>query len=130
MNLEPGTLWRFAQLQSKRPKCDNYSRHQFVTTIFEKPNSRTATSTNTHSLARCFCCSHEKMATTPRFQGGTSFACASNIISNLSSIEAKSKYAQAGNHWTGVPYANYMHGMKIKEKVQASGRGYRYNDTP
>ena len=71
----------------------------------------------------CFSCSHEKMATIPCFPEGTSFACASHIISNLSSIEAESEDAQAGNHWTGIPYANYMRGMKIKEKVHASGRG-------
>ena len=57
------------------------------------------------------------MATTPRFPGGASFACASHTISNLSSIKAESEDAQAGNHWTGIPYANYMHGMKIKEKI-------------
>ena len=71
----------------------------------------------------CCSCSHEKMATIPCFPGGTSFACASHTILNLSSIEAESEDAQAGNHWTGIPYANYMHAMKVKEKVHASGRG-------
>ena len=57
------------------------------------------------------------------FPRGTSFACASHTIANLRSIEAESEDAQGGNHWTGIPYASYMHGLKIKEKVHTSGRG-------